>query len=171
MNSRDIISTIASIIGLVFLQTVLVRNFVLFDVAFCYMYVAVILFLPLEMTAIPLMFAGFFLGLTVDAFYDSIGIHAASCVLIGLLRPYIIKLVTPIGGYENIVSYRQLSIRWIATYSFILIFMHHLFMFYLEAGGLHMFFTTFFKAFLSSIFTLVMVILYRLIFFSPYGRE
>jgi hypothetical protein len=171
MNSRDIISSVASIIWLVFLQTVLVRNFVLFDMSFCYIYVAVILFLPLEMTSIPLMFAGFFLGLTIDAFYDSIGIHAASCVLIGFLRPYIIKFVTPIGGYENIVSYRQLSVNWIASYGFLLIFIHHLFLFYLEAGGFHMFFTTLFKTILSTVFTLIVVVLYRLIFFSPYSRE
>lgn len=171
MNSREIISTIASIFWLIFLQTILVRNFVLFDLSFCYVYLAVIIFLPLEMTAIPLMFAGFFLGLTIDAFYDSIGIHAFSCVLIGLLRPYIIKFVTPIGGYDNIVSFRQLSIKWIASYSFIIIFIHHLCLFFLEAGGFHMFFTTLFKTLLSSIFTLVVIVLYRLIFFSPNNRE
>lgn len=171
MNNRDIISTIASILWLVFLQTVLVRNFVLFDMSFCYVYVAVMIFLPLEMTAIPLMFAGFFLGLVVDAFYDSIGIHAASCVLLAMVRPYIVKFVTPIGGYENIVSFRQLSIKWVASYAFLLIFIHHLCLFFLEVGGFHLFFTTLGKTLLSSIFTLVVVILYRLIFFSPYSRE
>ncbi|MEY3417988.1 MAG: hypothetical protein RL711_1245 [Bacteroidota bacterium] len=171
MNNRAIISTIASIIWLVFLQTVLVRNFVLFDLSFCYVYVAVLIFLPLDMKAIPLMLVGFFLGLLVDAFYDSIGIHTAACVLMGMVRSYVIKFVTPIGGYENIVSFRQLSIRWIASYAFLLIFIHHLALFYLEAGGFHMFFTTLAKIFLSSIFTLITVVLYRLIFFSPYSRE
>ena len=68
------------------LQVLLFKSLVLFNTAFCFLYVAFILFLPIEFSTLALMFIGFGLGFMVDIFYDSLGLHAFTLVLIAYVR-------------------------------------------------------------------------------------
>jgi hypothetical protein len=81
------------------------------------------------------MAIAFLLGFSVDIFYDSIGINAAASVLIGFLRPYWLKIVTPRGGYEEVVipNLKTLDFGWFFTYSLPLIFIHHFALFFIES--------------------------------------
>ena len=103
MSSKVLISVIASFFLYVLFQVLLLKNFILFDTAFCFLYVAFILLLPLEIGPLTLMTLAFVVGFIIDLFYDSIGINAAACVFIAFLRPYWMKIITPRGGYEEIV--------------------------------------------------------------------
>ena len=171
MATRDIISSILSILFLLFLQIVLVSNFVLFDVSFCYIYVAAVLFLPMDWKPIPLMATSFAIGILVDSFFDSTGIHAGACVLIAYLRPWIMKWMTPIQSYDNIVSYRELSLRWVFGFSFTQIIFHHFYLFWVDSSSLGSFGMMLVKIIASSIFTTIAIMLYRMLFFSPLNRE
>src|SRR5882757_9843587 len=82
------------------LQVLLFKNLVLFNTAFCFLYIAFILFLPIEMNPLALMLVGFAMGFTVDIFYDSLGIHACTTVLIAFLRNFWLGTITPQGGYD-----------------------------------------------------------------------
>src|SRR6185295_20289334 len=75
------------------------KNLVLFNTGFCFVYVAFILLMPIETSNLFLMIAGFIIGFTVDIFYDSLGLHAFTMVLIGYLRNYWLGIITPQGGY------------------------------------------------------------------------
>lgn len=171
MNTREIISSILSGFLLIALQVVLVKNFVLFDVGFCYVYVAILIYLPMNWNAMSCMLAGLIVGFIIDSFYDTIGIHASVGVLIGFLKPQILKILTPMGGYDNISSYRQLSLRWNISFSFVILVIHHIYLFILEAAGFDLFFFTILKIILSVFFSLLAIQLYRTIFFTSYGRE
>jgi hypothetical protein len=83
------------------LQVVLVQNMVLFDVAFCFLYLGFLLMLPFDAGAIKLMLMGLLMGLCVDIFYNSLGIHAAASVFIMYIRPHVVRFITPRGGYES----------------------------------------------------------------------
>ncbi len=52
------------------------------------------------------------------------------------------------------------------TYAFILIFMHHLAVFFLEMGGLRMWWSTLGKALASTFFTSTVIVITQLLFFS-----
>ena len=69
----------------VLLQVLLLRNLVLFNSAFCFLYIAFILLLPIEWNSLVLMVIGFFLGFTIDIFYDSMGLHAMATVVVCLV--------------------------------------------------------------------------------------
>lgn len=169
MNNQHIPGIIVSFILYLLLQVTVVRNMVLFDTAFCYVYVAFIILLPFEIGPVLLMAIGFLCGMMIDIFYDSLGIQAAACVLIAFLRPYWTKTVPPRGGYEMGMrpTIKIMGFTWFFTYTFPLILIHHAVLFFVEAGGLHMFGFTVIKVISSTILTfLVMVILQYLFYRS-----
>ncbi len=145
------------------------RNVVLFDKAFCFAYIAFLLLIPLEAGALLVMLMGFATGLIIDIFYDSLGIHASACVIIMFLRPYLVNLMTPRGGYDAglVPTLRVMGFEWFSVYSYVLILVHHLALFYIEASGVSMFFYTFSKAFFSSILTFSVVIIIQYLFYAP----
>jgi len=149
-------------------QVLLMRNMVLFNTAFCFIYVAFLLFLPIQMPKVFLLVLAFITGITIDVFYDTVGINAAACILLAYLRPYVLALLTPRDDYEknDSVNVHKMGWRWFTVYSLFLIFMHHLALFFLELGSFRALGFTLAKIFLSSLFTFLVVIIIQLLFFS-----
>lgn len=168
MNNRNAVIQFFYFIAYVGLQILLAKNLVLFDKAFCFVYVAFLLLLPFEVGPLLLMGIGFLTGMVIDVFYDSLGIHAAACVLIMYARPYWKNLITPRGGYEIGMepTLKLMKFEWFATYALPLILVHHLALFFIEAGGLHMFFFTFAKVLFSTVFTFISVIIIQYLFYT-----
>ena len=145
---------------------------VLFDVAFCYIYLAFLLMLPFDTRPVLLMLIGFIYGFFIDVFYDTLGMHAAASVLIAYVRPYWTKTVPPRGGYEMGMkpTIKVMGFSWFITYALPLILLHHFALFFIEVGGLHLFWFTIVKVISSTILTfLVMVILQYLFYRSSRG--
>lgn len=171
MNSTVIIKQ--SFIWLLYVaaQVLLARNFILFDKAFCFIYIGFILSLPLGIGRIQLLLLAFVTGFFVDIFYDSLGMHTAATVTIAYLRPSWITLITPRGGYENVdkPSLKDLSLSWYLTYGLPLVFIHQLILLFIEAGGFQFFFFTLWKVLFSTFLTVLMLIIVQYLFYSK-GR-
>ncbi len=58
-----------------------------------------IFLLPFETKKWALVLLGFLIGITVDVFYGTMGVHAAAGCLTGFLRPLALQLQEPKGGY------------------------------------------------------------------------
>lgn len=168
MSSRNMLSAVISFALYILAQVLLLKNFVLFNTTFCFLYVGFLLLFSLETGAILLMIIAFFTGLTIDIFYDTPGINASASVLIAFLRPHWLSMITPRGGYEEISvpSIKNVDAIWFTIYALPLIFIHHFAMFYLEAGGFSMFFFTFLKVFTSTLFTFFIIILTQYLFYK-----
>lgn len=168
MNGAQFVIQALSFIAYLLLQVLLFRNVVLFDVAFCFIYIGALIMLPFDTGRLPAMFIGFVSGLVVDIFYDSLGIHAAACVFMMYLRPYWINLITPRGGYENVSEPRLklLGSQWFATYGIALAFVHHFVLFFLEVGSFHLFFFTLSKVVASTLLTFTMLVIFQYLFYS-----
>jgi len=112
---------------------------------------------------------GFATGVTTDYFYNTMGIHTAACVLITYLRPFIVRFLTPRGGYEQNVepTLKSMGLEWFIVYSSIFILIHHIALFYIEASEISLFFFTFGKVIMSSLFTLIILIVTQYLFYSP----
>ena len=166
MDSRLLFFQIFRFIAFVGIQVVLLKNLVIFDSAFCLMYIGFLLFLPIDIGRPLLMLIGFFLGLSIDIFYNSLGIHAASAVLIGFIRPSWINFLTPQGGYDIGISpgYQRMGFGWYFAFTSLLIFIHHFAIFYIEAGGFSLFFFTLVKVLSSTVFTFLVLFLFQLLF-------
>ena len=172
MNSRQFFPQILNFFVYIVIQIVIVRNLVLFDVAFCYVYIAFILLLPIEVGVMTAMLFGFASGLLVDVFYNTFGIHAAASVFIMFIRDRWLAFLTPRGGYDIGIAPtpQTLGLRWFVTYGFPLIFVHHALIFFIEVADFQLFSFTLAKILGSAIFTLVMIVIIQYILYSSSRR-
>lgn len=166
MNNR-LLSQILNFLVYVILQVLIVKNFVLFDMAFCYVYVGFLLLLPLDTGKINLLLLGFFTGLMVDIFYDSLGINAAASVLLMYIRPYWLDMIASRESEDNMFnpSLRNLGLESFLTYTLPLIFIHHFTLLYLDAGGFHMFFYVLLTVVFSTMFSALLIIIFQYLFY------
>jgi hypothetical protein len=152
-------------------QVMLFRQLVLFNTAFCFMYVAFILLLPIEANPMLLMVVGFLLGFGIDIFYDSLGLHALSLVLVAYLRNYWLATITPQGGYDagQGPTLAVNGVQWFMVYTIPLVFVHHAVLFFAEAGGFDIFWYTMSKVITSLLFTMTVILLFQ--YFSLQRRR
>lgn len=164
--TNTIIRNIIRFFVLVLVQVLVVKNIELGRFINPFVYVLFILLLPFETPKWLLLVVSFFLGITIDMFYDTSGMHAAACVLMAYVRPGILKLFSPRDGYEfgTQPSIQYLGIPWFLSYAGILVVIHHLVLFYIEIFRFSEFFSTFFRVIVSSIFTLLLVVISQYLF-------
>jgi hypothetical protein len=166
MMGRISITQIVLFFVYLFYQVLILQNVVLFHTAFCFLYVAYLLLLPVETNPLILMVGGFALGFAVDMFYESIGLHAFACVLIMYLRNFWLNSLTPQGGYDSsaVPSLAWNGLQWFLVYSLPLVFLHHATLFFMEAGGFGMFWFTLWKVITSTIFTTSVILIAQFLF-------
>ncbi|MCK4663041.1 MAG: rod shape-determining protein MreD [Bacteroidales bacterium] len=148
-------------IFLVLIQVLILNNIQLSGFINPYFYILFIILMPFETPKWILIVLSFFLGLSIDIFCDTLGMHASASVFIAFLRPLILGFIAPRDGYE-IGTFPRLyyyGFSWFFKYSTILILAHHLFLFYIEVFRFSGFFMTFTRAILSSVFTIILIIL------------
>ncbi len=169
MNRINIIQVISFFIYLLY-QVLILKNIVLFHTAFCFLYVAYLLFLPVESNPLTLMLTGFLMGLAIDVFYDSLGLHAFACVFVMYVRNYWLSSITPQGGYDanDTPSIAAHGMQWFLVYTIPLVFLHHLILFFVEAGGFGLFWFTLWKVITSTLFTTIVTLIVQYLF--PSGR-
>lgn len=171
MSRVSILQIISFFIYLLY-QVLILQNVVLFHTAFCFLYVAYLLVLPVETNPLALMGIGFIMGFAVDMFYDSLGLHAFSCVLIMYLRNYWLNNLTPQGGYNSndTPSLALNGLQWFVVYATPMVLIHHGVLFFMEAGGFTMFWFTLWKIITSTLFTLLVILIAQFLFPSRRPR-
>ncbi len=152
---------------LVLAQVLIVKNIDLGRFINPFLYVLFILLLPFETPGWLVMIVSFFLGLIIDMFYDTMGMHAAACVFMAFCRPSVLRLFSPREGYDfgTQPTIQYLGLPWFLSYAGILVFLHHLLLFYIEIFRFSEFFSTFFRILLSSIFTMLLVVITQFLFY------
>ncbi|MES2398186.1 MAG: rod shape-determining protein MreD [Bacteroidota bacterium] len=170
---NEIIRNIVRFAILVGIQVLVIKNIELGRFINPFIYVLFIIGLPFETPKWLLLFSGFVMGITIDLFYDTAGMHAAACVFIAYLRPGLLKLFSPRDGYEfgTQPNIQYLGIPWFLSYSGILILLHHLILFYIEVFRFSEFFSTFFRVIVSSVFTVLLVVISQYLFHRKKAQE
>jgi len=126
-----------------------------------YCYILIILLLPFDIPKAMLLLVSFVTGLSIDLFMGTPGVHSSATLLMGFARPYVLSLFSPREGYQSGTRPRmlQFGLEWFVKYSAFLTLLHHFALFYLEAFSLNHFFSTFLRAFLSALFTSLLLII------------
>ena len=165
----NILQLILRFFVLVAIQVLILNNIQLGGIINPYLYVLFLITLPVQTPRVLLLFIGFFLGISIDLFQNSIGIHASACVLIAFIRPFWLKLVAPRDGFEPDESpeIKKFGFRWFLVYASMLVFIHHLVIFNLEIFRLSDFFTTQLRVIYSSLFTLTLIIISQYLLHKP----
>jgi hypothetical protein len=86
-----------------------------------------IMLLPFETGIFTLMILGFFLGLIIDIFSNTYGLHASSLLIMAYLRPIIFKFYGPREGYDPLKepSIFDMGSRWFLFVFGYLLLIHH----------------------------------------------
>ncbi len=116
------------------LQVLIVQNIQLGNYFILLPYVLIIISLPFETPRLLLLGLSFLLGVVMDLFYDSSGLHASACTLMGFARYYVLKFISPREGYDAGVqpTVEDMGVAWYLRYAGTLVFIHHLAFFFLE---------------------------------------
>lgn len=158
MNSALILNIIRFIL-LVAVQVVVFNKIDLFGFINPFPYILFILLYPVNANRAGLLVASFFLGLTIDYFENSGGVHAAACLTLAYLRPTFFKFAFGLSyEYQTIKINDRLSPE---RFSFILISIitHHLVLFLLEFFKFTFILDALWRTILSTIFTLIISII------------
>jgi hypothetical protein len=153
MGPAQIIRYIAHVFVLLFLQLFLFRDVALLGYAYIFVHIGAVLLMPTETSPILSMIIAFCIGFLVDMFYDTIGIHAAACVLIAFFRPRIVGLFSVQGELNSMAEYNVESAGalWFFQFSFTSAFLFCSLLFVLESTSLVIFFYSLLKIIASSL--------------------
>lgn len=126
-----------------------------------YIYPVLILLLPLQTPKYQLLLIAFILGLTVDIFQETPGMHAAALVFIAFLRPYLFKVLNPKEQEaDELMNIAYHGITWFVIYVGLFTFIHHLVYFRIEKGNFGAYHYTLLKTILSSLFSILCIFIY-----------
>ena len=158
---------------LVLLQVLVINHIRLGGYVHPYIYLTFIMLLPFSTPKWQLLVLGFALGLSVDLFTGTPGLHAGATTLMAFCRPSIIKLISGNQKFENIPepNIGQLGGIWFLRYTLLMVLIHHFALFFLESFSIRLIGQVLLRILLSvpvSTF-LIMMILY--IFKSEKKRE
>ena len=146
---------------LVLFQVLILDNIMLNGYLVPYFYVLFIILMPFETPKWVQLIIGFLLGVSIDLFEHTLGMHTAATVFIAFIRPYLLNLFAPRDGYE-LDTYPRIyyyGFSWFLKYALIIVFAHHFLLFYLEVFSLQEFFSTFLRVILSTLLSVSTIIL------------
>lgn len=171
MNS--IFKNIARYIFLVLIQVFLLKNTILFGLNTPYLYILFIMLLPFETPNWLLFLLSFAIGLNIDIFNDTVGLHASACVITAFVRVSITSITVQRDNYENDPepTLAIMGFRWFFFYALVLTLVHHFFLLNFEVFRFSEIPATITRVLISSLFTLTMVFIAEIVFFRRRQRK
>jgi rod shape-determining protein MreD len=163
MNSVIFSNSIRFIV-LVFVQVLICNNINFLGSINPYIYVLFIILFPVKNNRVLFVFLGFLLGLSIDLFLDSGGIHAAASVAVAYARPVMLK-----SSFGTIYEYQSIKFDIVdfgskLTYIVFVVVVHHLILFSLEIFSISKILLILQKTLFSSIFTILLCVMLTIIF-------
>lgn len=132
-------------------------------------YPMLILMLPFELGLIATMAISLLVGFSVDAFSNTFGLHASASLLIGYLRPTLLRYIKPRDGYDSALSpsIHDMGISWFLVYAASFLGIHHLWFFTFEVFRFDLFLLILGKTFATLLVSLLITILFQYILYAP----
>jgi len=163
MNSIFSIHTIR-FIALVFIQVLILNHINFLGYINPYIYILFIALFPVKNNRVVLIMLSFILGITIDLFSDTGGIHAGASVFISYIRPVILKSSFGMLYEHQSVKFNTVDLGSKLTYFTLITVIHHFVLFSLEIFSISKIILIFQKTLFSSIFTILLCILITIIF-------
>ena len=168
--SNIVATNILRFLVFVLVQVLLLKNIDIGGVNFNYISIIIyplfIFLLPFRVPHALLILLGFLIGISVDIFYDSFGVHASASVFSAWIRPGVLRLFTPKGGYN--LNYSPVPDRygfnWFLAYVATMLFAHLFFYFSVDAFTFYYIDKILLRTISSFIISLGVIILYQVIF-------
>lgn len=159
------LNTVTLFFTLLLLQVFVLNNILFLEHINPYLYIAFVFLYPLNEDRIPFLFYSFLLGLFVDFFSDSGGIHAFSILCIAYLRLFFVKLYfRKVAADYPFFKLKSESFGKVFNYTATLTVIHHFIYFSFANFSFNNFSNVLLNTLYSSIFTLLLYFLGTTIF-------
>ena len=157
MNSSVSLKWFLGAVVAMALQVLFLRDIALANVAFCFIYVWVIVKAPMRVATPLLLVFAFFAGWIIDVFYNTHGLHAFGTVMLALLRPTFFRILTPANGYDerSEISLSEMKWLWFFSYVGLMLITHHVILFLFEASDWALFGLSMLRALSSAMLGLI----------------
>ena len=154
-----VLQNIFRFILLVLFQVLVLNNIQFLGFINPYIYILFILALPVRTPRWFALLLAFGIGITIDVFSNTGGMHAFASVLVAFLRNGSIKLFTAIEeGNNPTPSFHTFGISAYVKYVVLLVFIHHTTLFILEAFTVAHFWLMLAKIIFSSLITVLLIL-------------
>lgn len=166
MNSGYISSFIRFLVFLIF-QVLILKNINIYPpYVQVFIYPLFILLLPMKTPHWALLLLGFLMGISVDMFYNTLGLHAAAGVLIAYARKFVTQVLEPRGGYEinDNPNKTDMGFTWFFQYSSILMAAFVLYVVILEEFSFMNIGVIIIKSIIAFILSMIVILLHHFIF-------
>lgn len=170
MNSLFSIHTVRFII-LVLIQVLLLSHINFLGYINPYLYLLFILLYPIKNNRMLFIFLAFLLGLSVDMFLDSGGMHAAASLTIAYIRPVALKFSFGSVYDHQTIKFGAIDFGQRLTYITILTIIHHFILFSLDIFNFSKILLILKNTLFSSIFTILLCVLVSIIFSSTNNKK
>ncbi len=164
MQNSDLLVNFGRFLLLIVVQILLFNHINFLGYVNPYPYILFILIFPFTGNKGLLIFLGFLLGLSIDIFSDSGGVHAAACVCIAYLRPLLLKFSFGVSYEFNTIKLSKADFGARITYISAAVLLHHLILFSLEIFNISHIVLVLKSTLFSSIFTIVLLLCITLLF-------
>lgn len=150
----------------VLLQALILNEVLFFTYINPYLYLSLIISLPLKTSKSFLLIYAFILGLSIDIFVGSLGFHSTATVFIAFIKPAIAKITIPYNILEDTdeITLHKIGNKSFIVFSLLIILIHNCMLFILE--HLHFNSQILGKIIASSIVTLLLVLILEIFKFS-----
>jgi rod shape-determining protein MreD len=149
---------------LIVFQTIIFNNINLFGYLNPFIYIVFIIYYPIKNDRMFFIFISFIIGLLIDVFSDTLGLHAAAAVTIAYLRPLILKMSFGLAYIHQVIKFKNIDFRKKIIYISLLSLTHHTVLFSLEVFNFSKIFFILERALFSSILTITLCILFSYLF-------
>lgn len=154
-----VLQNIFRFIILVLFQVLVLNNIQFLGYINPYIYILFILSLPYQTPRWFTLILAFAIGLTIDTFSNTMGMHAFAAVMVAFLRTGIIKLFTAIEeGNNPTPSFHTFGVSAYVKYVIAMVVIHHATLFFLEAFTFANFWIMSLKIVLSSMLTILLIL-------------
>ena len=125
-----------------------------------------IMLLPFKMPKPLILIGAFIMGMMVDMFYDSPGVHAAALVFSAYMRDIVLRIIEPDIGYEpdQPFNIRRLGLIWYISYAALFLLLHLFVYFSVEVFSFVYFYEIMLSTIMSLIFSMFVVVFFVVIF-------
>jgi rod shape-determining protein MreD len=122
-------------------------------------YILFIILFPVNGNKYALLIASFLIGITMDLFCNSGGVHAASCVILAYVRPSLFKFSFGLSYEYQTVRINDTLTPERFSFIFLAVIIHHLILFILEVFTFEFLWDIILRTIISTLFTIIICIL------------
>ncbi|HYG51619.1 MAG TPA: rod shape-determining protein MreD [Flavobacteriales bacterium] len=157
---------------LVLLQVLVLNEIQLGVYMNVYLYVLFILLLPFETPGWLILPLCFSLGFCIDISLNTLGLHTSAATFAAFVRPVVLRLLKPREGYDINASPAlfTMGFNWFVSYALILVFLHHTWLFFIEAFRFSDIIFIFMKIFASLFLNVFLILLAQILTASSRNR-